>query len=162
MCDYSDVACDFLCLLCCDLTFRMIIAVDSPSSSQELLISQEMTTSWVFKGERHYRYEVRVKNNSAKTLQSLKLLVMDLHGPLWGLSKTGPMTYTFPTWMKSLTSKQSFVFIYIQKHNQPFVELYHNGNESLPFCEENHSQSLYIIFLKYFLLCLDLSKRDPM
>ena len=114
MCDYSDVACDFLCLLCCDLTFRMIIAVDSPSSSQELLISQEMTTSWVFKGERHYRYEVRVKNNSAKTLQSLKLLVMDLHGPLWGLSKTGPMTYTFPTWMKSLTSKQSFVFIYIQ------------------------------------------------
>ena len=98
----------------CDLTFWMIIAVDSPSSSQEILISQEMTTSWVFKGERHYRYQVRVKNNSAKTLQSLKLLVMDVHGPLWGLSKTGLMTYTFPTWIKSLASKQSFVFIYIQ------------------------------------------------
>ena len=96
------------------LTSWHTIAVSTPSSFQDLLIFQEMTTSWTIKGRKNYRYQATVKNNSPKTLQSLRLTVMNVRGPLWGLSRTGPMTYTFPTWMKSLPSERTLVFIYIQ------------------------------------------------
>lgn len=83
------------------------------ASASDLLISQVMTNSWRSKGESHYRYQVRVKNNSPNTLQSIQLTVEGLHGPVWGLSKKGPSTYTFPTWLKALPSQESLVFVYI-------------------------------------------------
>lgn len=95
----------------------------SSSSPSLLPISQVMTKSWSSSGETYYRYQVRVKNNSPSTLQSIVLKVEGLNGPLWGVSKSGPNTYTFPTWLKALPSQQSLVFVYIHMRPQATVSV---------------------------------------
>ncbi|KAH7280034.1 hypothetical protein KP509_37G049400 [Ceratopteris richardii] len=85
----------------------------SKSSSSSLFISQAVTSSWKSQGETFYRYQATVKNNSPNTLLSIQLKVQGLSGPIWGLSKTGSNTYTFPKWQKSLAPGQSMTFVYI-------------------------------------------------
>eukprot|EP00250_Pteridium_aquilinum_P020304 c24778_g1_i1 orf=943-2763(-) len=95
------------------LSTAALMSTPQSSSPSSLPISQVMTSSWSANGESYYRYQVSVKNNSPNTLQAILLTVEGLHGPLWGLSKSGPNTYSFPTWLKAVPSQESLVFVYI-------------------------------------------------
>ncbi|XP_028774859.1 endoglucanase 6 [Neltuma alba] len=82
------------------------------SSSSPISIQQKMTTSWVAGGRTYYRYSTVVTNTSPKTLKSLNLSISKLYGPIWGLTKAGD-SYTFPSWLNSLSAGKSLEFVYI-------------------------------------------------
>ncbi|KAL2342678.1 hypothetical protein Fmac_003963 [Flemingia macrophylla] len=82
------------------------------SSSGPISIEQEMTTSWVANGRTYYRYSTVVTNKSNKSLNSLNLSISKLYGPVWGLTKSGD-SYTFPSWLSSLSPGKSLEFVYI-------------------------------------------------
>ncbi|KAF7828148.1 endoglucanase 6 [Senna tora] len=82
------------------------------SSSGPISIEQKMTTSWVSNGRTYYRYSTVVTNKSGKTLKSINLSISKLYGPIWGLNKSGN-SYTFPSWLNSLSAGKSLEFVYI-------------------------------------------------
>lgn len=85
----------------------------SPASwSGPISIEQKMTTSWVANGRTYYRYSTVVTNKSNKSLNSLNLSISKLYGPVWGLTKSGD-SYTFPSWLSSLSPGKSLEFVYI-------------------------------------------------
>ena len=88
----------------------------------KLYITQERTSSWTDKGKPFYRYKVELKNGTPHTLLRLQLLVNNLEGPLWGLTKEGEdeehgVHYTFPPWLEALSSGDILTFVYI--HSDP-------------------------------------------
>ncbi|KAL9230952.1 hypothetical protein vseg_006235 [Gypsophila vaccaria] len=82
------------------------------SSSTPINIKQEKTTSWVSKGRTYYRYSAIVTNKSTKTIKDMQLFINGLHGPLWGLTKSGN-SYSFPAWINSLPAGKSLEFVYV-------------------------------------------------
>ncbi|CAA3000616.1 endoglucanase 6-like [Olea europaea subsp. europaea] len=82
------------------------------SSANPIAIVQKVTTSWISKGKTYYRYSTKVTNKSSKKLKNMKLSVSKLHGPLWGLTKSGDF-YFFPAWINSLAAGRSVEFVYI-------------------------------------------------
>ena len=88
----------------------------------KLYITQNRTNSWTDKGKTFYRYKVELKNGTPHTLLRLQLLLKNLEGPLWGLTKEGEeeehgVHYTFPPWLHSLSSGEILTFVYI--HSDP-------------------------------------------
>ncbi|KAI5077316.1 hypothetical protein GOP47_0007140 [Adiantum capillus-veneris] len=96
-------------------TYSNQLSIPASDSVSMLPISQTMTNSWSSNGEKYYRYQVSVKNNSPNTLQAIQLTIEGLKGPLWGLSKSGPTTYAFPSWLKAIPTQQNLVFVYIHQ-----------------------------------------------
>ncbi|XP_004503629.1 endoglucanase 6 [Cicer arietinum] len=85
----------------------------SPASqSGPISVEQKMTNSWVANGRTYYRYSTIVTNKSTKNLKSLNLSIFKLYGPIWGLTKLGD-SYTFPSWISSLSAGKSLEFVYI-------------------------------------------------
>ncbi|KAG4999058.1 hypothetical protein JHK87_020130 [Glycine soja] len=85
----------------------------SPASwSGPISIEQKRTTSWVANGKTYYRYSTVVTNKSNKSLNSLNLSISKLYGPIWGVTKSGD-SYTFPSWLSSLSAGKSLEFVYI-------------------------------------------------
>ncbi|RDY10935.1 Endoglucanase 6, partial [Mucuna pruriens] len=85
----------------------------SPASwSGPISIVQKMTTSWIANGKTYYRYSTVVTNKSNKSLNSLNLSISKLYGPIWGVTKSGD-SYTFPSWLSSLSAGKSLEFVYI-------------------------------------------------
>ncbi|KAK4761528.1 hypothetical protein SAY87_029412 [Trapa incisa] len=92
----------------------------SVSSTGQISVQQKLTASWDFKGRTYYRYSALVTNRSTRTVKDLKLSILKLYGPLWGLSKSGD-SYTFPAWAQSLPSGKSIEFVYI--HSSPQADI---------------------------------------
>ena len=90
----------------------------SASWSGPVSIEHKITTSWVANGKTYYRYSAVVTNKSAKNLKSLNLSISKLYGPIWGLPKSGD-SYTFPSWISSLSAGKSLEFVYIHAVNSP-------------------------------------------
>ncbi|KAK9698466.1 hypothetical protein RND81_08G106200 [Saponaria officinalis] len=82
------------------------------SSSTSINIKQEKTSSWVFEGRTYYRYSASVTNKSTKTIKDMQLFISGLHGPLWGLTKSGN-SYSFPAWVNSLPAGKTLQFVYV-------------------------------------------------
>ncbi|KAH7366467.1 hypothetical protein KP509_18G079600 [Ceratopteris richardii] len=106
----------------------------SPASVQKpvdlmLSISQIMTGSWRSQGHNLYRYQVTVTNNAPNTLRSIQLSVQGLNGPVWGLSKTGPSSYTLPRWLEALAPYQSMTFVYVHSGPEAAISV---ANASFP------------------------------
>lgn len=79
-----------------------------------------MTTSWNDNGKTYYRYSTKLTNKSDKTVKDLKVLISNLYGPLWGLTKYED-SYVFPAWLQSLPAGKSFEFVYI--HSAPQADV---------------------------------------
>ncbi|CAL5433798.1 unnamed protein product [Camellia sinensis] len=92
------------------------------SSSAPIAIEQKMTSSWDYNGKTYYRYSTTVTNKSPKTLKFLNLSISKLHGPLWGLTKSGS-SYVFPAWLNSLPAGKSLEFVYIHSASQADVSV---------------------------------------
>ncbi|CAI0441658.1 unnamed protein product [Linum tenue] len=82
------------------------------STSAPIALVQKVTASWKSEGKTYYRYSTIVTNKSPKALNSLKLYINKLYGPIWGLTKSGN-SYGFPSWIKSLPAGKSLEFVYI-------------------------------------------------
>ncbi|XP_057809984.1 endoglucanase 6-like [Salvia miltiorrhiza] len=89
-------------------------------SSSLIFVEQKVTSSWNEEGKSFNRYSVMVSNKSSKKLKNLKLRIWNLHGPLWGLTKSGD-DYLFPEWMESLGAGKSIEFVYIQSASRANV-----------------------------------------
>lgn len=85
-------------------------------------IDQRVTTSWVEEGKTLYRYSAIVTNKSSKKLKNLKLQILNLYGPLWGLTKSGDY-YFFPEWIESLGAGKSIEFVYIHSASKAEVSV---------------------------------------
>lgn len=84
----------------------------SASTTSPVAIQQKATSSWNNNGKTYYRYSTTVTNKSSKTLKDLKIVVNNLYGPLWGLTKSG-VSYSLPKWLSSLPAGKSLEFVYI-------------------------------------------------
>ncbi|KAJ6341682.1 hypothetical protein OIU78_009771 [Salix suchowensis] len=82
------------------------------STSAPIAIVQKTTASWISKGKTYYRYSTILTNKSVKELKDIKLSILKLYGPLWGLTKSGN-SYAFPSWITSLPAGKSLEFVYI-------------------------------------------------
>ncbi|CAI0441169.1 unnamed protein product [Linum tenue] len=82
------------------------------TSAAPIALVQKVTASWKSGGKTYYRYSTIVTNKSPKALNSLKLYINKLYGPIWGLTKSGN-SYGFPSWIKSLPAGKSLEFVYI-------------------------------------------------
>ncbi|KAL1569175.1 Endoglucanase, variant 2 [Salvia divinorum] len=78
-----------------------------------IFVEQKVTNSWIAEGKSFYRYSATVSNKSSKKLKNLKLRILNLHGPIWGLTKSGD-DYFFPKWMEFLDAGKTMEFVYIQ------------------------------------------------
>ncbi|KAG6397123.1 hypothetical protein SASPL_143287 [Salvia splendens] len=78
-----------------------------------IIVEQNVTNSWIAEGKTFYRYSAIVSNKSSKKLKNLKLRILNIHGPLWGLTKSGD-DYFFPKWMEFLGAGKTMEFVYIQ------------------------------------------------
>ncbi|KAL1364302.1 hypothetical protein HN51_012481 [Arachis hypogaea] len=92
------------------------------SGAGPISIQQKMTTSWFAGGKTYYRYSTVVTNKSSKDLKSLNLSISKLYGPIWGLTKSGD-SYTFPSWLPSLSAGKSLEFVYIHAASQADVSV---------------------------------------
>ncbi|KAJ7557448.1 hypothetical protein O6H91_05G127300 [Diphasiastrum complanatum] len=78
-------------------------------------IIQKAVASWEYQGQTVHKYETTVTNISGHSLRHIFLIINQMKGPLWGLSKTRyANTYTFPPWLQQLSPGQSFMFVYHQ------------------------------------------------
>ncbi|CAL1373578.1 unnamed protein product [Linum trigynum] len=82
------------------------------STSAPISLVQKVTASWKSEGKTYYRYSTILTNKSPKALNSLKLYINKLYGPIWGLTKSGN-SYGFPSWIKSLPAGKSLEFVYV-------------------------------------------------
>ncbi|XP_052210359.1 endoglucanase 6 [Diospyros lotus] len=89
-------------------------------ASAPIAVEQKMTTSWNDNGKTYYRYSTKLTNKSDKTVKDLKVLISNLYGPLWGLTKYED-SYVFPAWLQSLPAGKSFEFVYI--HSAPQADV---------------------------------------
>ncbi|KAG6399396.1 hypothetical protein SASPL_140877 [Salvia splendens] len=78
-----------------------------------IFVEQKVTNSWIAEGKNFYRYSAIVSNRSSKKLKNLKLRILNIHGPLWGLTKSGD-DYFFPKWMEVFGAGKTMEFVYIQ------------------------------------------------
>ncbi|KAK9668392.1 hypothetical protein RND81_13G057200 [Saponaria officinalis] len=92
------------------------------TSTAPITIKQEKTTSWVFKGRTYYRYSAFVTNKSTKPLKNMQLFIEGLHGPIYGLTKSGN-SYGFPAWVKSLPVGKTLEFVYIHASTPAHVSV---------------------------------------
>ncbi|CAI0627352.1 unnamed protein product [Linum tenue] len=81
-------------------------------TSAPISLVQKVTAYWKSEGKTYYRYSTILTNKSPKALNSLKLYINKLYGPIWGLTKSGN-SYGFPSWIKSLPAGKSLEFVYI-------------------------------------------------
>ncbi|KAH6761458.1 glycosyl hydrolase 9C2 [Perilla frutescens var. hirtella] len=92
------------------------------ASLSMISVDQKVTTSWIDEGRTFYRYSAIVTNKYSKNLKSLKLRILNLYGPLWGLNRAGDY-YFFPDWIDSLAAGKSIEFVYIHSASQAEVSV---------------------------------------
>uniref|UniRef100_A0A0V0IPN6 Endoglucanase n=1 Tax=Solanum chacoense TaxID=4108 RepID=A0A0V0IPN6_SOLCH len=91
-------------------------------ANAHVTIQQRATSSWALNGKTYYRYSAVVTNKSGKTVKNLKLSIVKLYGPLWGLTKYGN-SFIFPAWLNSLPAGKSLEFVYIHTASPAIVSV---------------------------------------
>ncbi|KAK4338501.1 hypothetical protein RND71_042988 [Anisodus tanguticus] len=91
-------------------------------ANAHVTITQRATASWALNGKTYYRYSAIVTNKSGKTVKNLKLSILKLYGPLWGLTKYGN-SFIFPSWFNSLPAGKSLEFVYIHTASPAIVSV---------------------------------------
>lgn len=92
------------------------------AANAHVTIQQRATSSWALNGKTYYRYSAVVTNKSGKTVKNLKLSIVKLYGPLWGLTKYGN-SFIFPAWLNSLPAGKSLEFVYIHTASPAIVSV---------------------------------------